>query len=161
VNDLDLSVTNGTYLWSPLVTNANEFDRSYDIKNNFEFIYLNSLKPNTNYTVTVSARSLSRTQPYALVISGEIGYYTYHDSTGNGVSSGLSHTARILVILACCLTCCLTSVVLYAGFVNPARRRRINNAKEILRILENVFYDRDYDDDSEEEEEEGQGQEGA
>ena len=155
MNDLDLSVTDGTSLWSPLVTNAAEFDRRYDIRNNLEFIHLDSLSPNTNYTVTVRARSLSRPQPYALVISGEIGYYTYEDS-GSGVSSGLSRTARILVILACCLTCCLTCLVWYIGFGSPTRRRRINNAKEIIRILENVLYDREPDDDGEDEEE-GEG----
>jgi hypothetical protein len=156
INDLDLSVTNSTFLWSPLVTNADEFGRSYDLKNNLEFISLpmESLKPNTNYTVTVRARSLSRPQPYSLVLSGEIGYFIYHDAT-SGVSSGLSHTARVLVIVACCLTCCLTSLVLYVGFVNPARRERINNAKEILRILENVWYDRDEDYDSDEDAEGG------
>lgn len=150
INDLDLHVTDGTQRWEPMVTNIEELGRKYDIKNNLEFIYLDSLTPNTNYTVVVTARSISRTQPYALVLNGEIEHYSYTDSN-SGVASGLSRTAKILVIIACCVTFCFTGLVLYIGFVNPRRRTRINNAKEILKILENVL---NYDDDDEDEEEE-------
>lgn len=147
-------MTDGTQIWSPMVTNVEELGRRYDIKNNLEFIYLDSLTPNTNYTVTIKARSLSRSQPYALVLSGEIGDYAYTDYN-SGVTSGLSRTARILVIVACCVTFCFTGLVLYIGFVNPKRRQRIQNAKEILRILENVFNGDDFDEDDDYGEEEG------
>jgi hypothetical protein len=110
------------------------------------------LKPNRNYTVTVRARSLSRPQSYALVITGEIGEFLYQDSSAK-ISSGLSDTAKILIIIATILTFCLTILVMYIGFVNPARRRRINQAKELLRMLESVFYEESDGSDEEQEKE--------
>jgi hypothetical protein len=145
------------------VTNADELGQSYDIKNNLELISLDlilDLKPNTNYSVTVRARSLAVPQPYALVITGEVGEFLYSDSS-NTVSSGLSHTAKVLIIVASVLTFTLTSLVLYIGFMNPARRRRINQAKELLRAIESVFYDSDRSDQEEAGEGEEEGRVGA
>lgn len=137
INDLDLSITNGTYTWYPLVTNANEGNKKYDLKNNLEFIYLplDEIESNTSYTVTVTARTISRTQPYSIVISGEVSEFIY-DSSYSNIDSGLSKTARILIIIACVVTFCWTGLIVWIAFLRPTRRKRIQFAKELLKMVE-------------------------
>ena len=68
INDLDVSViqqsNNERYL--PLPNNANSRI------DNVEMIIISDPVPYTNYTVTVTAYSLSTVQPYALVITGNV-----------------------------------------------------------------------------------------
>jgi hypothetical protein len=124
---------NKTHTFTPLVTNAVDptTNQRYDRYNNLEFITIHPCSK-CSYSVIVKARSLSRTQPYSLVITGEVGKYTYSDSY-NGVSTGLTQRARIAVIVATVLAFCLTICVTWIAFGRPVRRRRINEVKEIYR----------------------------
>ena len=133
VNDLDLIVRNKTHIFTPLVTNAVDpiTNQRYDRVNNLEFISIHPC-PKCTYSVIVKARSLSRTQPYSLVITGDVGKYTYSDSY-SGVTSGLTQRARIAVIVATITAFCLTICVIWIAFGRPVRRRRINEIKEIYR----------------------------
>jgi hypothetical protein len=133
VNDLDIIVVNKTHTFTPLVTNALDpvTNQRYDRYNNLEFISIHPCSQ-CSYSVIVKARSLSRAQPYSLVITGEVGKYTYSESY-NGVTSGLTQRARIAVITATCAAFCLTICVMWIAFGRPVRRRRINEVKEIYR----------------------------
>lgn len=85
-----------------------------------------------SYSVVVRARSLSRAQPYSLVITGEVGKYTYSDSY-NGIKSGLTQRAKIAVAVATILAFCLTVCVFWLAFGRSVRRRRIKEVKEMYR----------------------------
>jgi hypothetical protein len=74
INDLDIELSNGTHAFYPIVTDT---DGKYDRINNMEVIVLYNPMPNTTYTVTVTPHSVSVTQPYALIISGEVGEFAY------------------------------------------------------------------------------------
>lgn len=100
-----------------------------DRKNNLECIVLHYPRPNGNYTVTVTARSISRTQPYALVITGQIGRFPV-SSFEDIYDSGLTPLARLLVIIACGVTCCFVPFVFWIGFANPQRRKRIKEQRQ-------------------------------
>jgi hypothetical protein len=122
INDLDIQLSNSTHTFYPIITNDG-FDRA-DRKNNLECIVLQYPKANGNYTVTVTARSISRTQPYALVITGQVGHYPVSNSQVV-YNAGLTSLARLLVVIACGVTCCFVSFVFWVGFANPQRRKRI------------------------------------
>jgi hypothetical protein len=111
----------------PVVTN--DASGRYDRKNNLECILLSYPEPNSTYIVTVTPRSISKTQPYALVITGEVGQYPSSTSQ-TLITSGLTPMARLFVIVAVCVTCCFTSLVLWVGFANPARRRKLREQEE-------------------------------
>lgn len=133
MNDLDLIVVNSTHRFSPLVTNAvdSSDNTRRDRSNNLEFIMIPACSE-CSYSVIVRARSLSRAQPYSLVITGEVGKYTYSD-TYKGVSSGLTQRAKIAVAVATILAFCLTICVTWIAFGRPVRRRKINEVKEMYR----------------------------
>lgn len=82
--------------------------------------------------MTVKARSISRAQPYSLVITGQVGQYTYSDKY-NGVDSGLTQKAKIFVLVAAILAFCFTICVIWLAFGRAARRNRINQAMEMYR----------------------------
>jgi hypothetical protein len=129
VNDLDVFVT-GNQSYYPLTAKTDTVPPS-DRINNLEFISFTPC-PGCSYTVTVRARLLSRTQPYSLVITGDVGKFTYSDSY-KGVTSGLTQRAKIAVIVATLSAFCLTVCVFWLAFGRPVRRRRINEVKEIYR----------------------------
>jgi hypothetical protein len=143
INDLDLTVSNGTYTWYPVVTNIEEKKKKYDVKNNLELISISSsqLRPNTTYTIQVNGRSLSTTQSYALVVTGEIGAYQYQDPNQNPVSSGLTTTAKALVGVACGLSFFLTLLVFWIAFGNPRRRGKINFVKKLYEMTIEAILD--------------------
>lgn len=122
INDLDLQLSNSTHVFYPLVTN--DATRRFDRKNNLEFIILNYPKRNSTYTVTVTPRTISRTQPYSIIITGEIGQFptTSDEST---VNSGLTPLAKLFITIASCVTFCFTLCVIWIGFANPGRREKI------------------------------------
>ena len=128
VNDLDLTISNETHTFHPLVTT--DTSGTVDRLNNIEFIMLNQPRRNTNYTVTVSAHSLSRTQPYALVMSGEVGEFEFVGNLGYETKKGLSEQARTTMLVMFFLSCCLTACVCWIGYANPERRQTINHAKD-------------------------------
>mmetsp|Transcript_7504 Transcript_7504/g.11144 ORF Transcript_7504/g.11144 Transcript_7504/m.11144 type:complete len:795 (-) Transcript_7504:176-2560(-) len=131
VNDLDLTVSNDTHTFYPLVTNSGgQFDR----RNNHEFVIIEYPARNASYTVTVTGHSLSRTQPYALVISGEIGEYEYEIDKSEQVS-GLSDTARIIIGTMAGFAFCFTACVFWIAFASPTRRVVIREAKEFERQM--------------------------
>ena len=134
-----MTVTNGTYTWYPLVTNANEGQKKYDVKNSLEFVYLplNEIKSNATYTVIVNARTISRTQSYSIVIAGEVSEYIYHNS-GTNINSGLSKTARILIILTCVITFCFSGLVVWIAYLRPTRRKRIEFAMKMLQTMKDA-----------------------
>lgn len=71
VNDLDLTVSNGThnfYPYTPYTPTYQQIDRL----NNVEVILIRNPLPNTTYTITVSAYQLSTEQSYALVMTGDL-----------------------------------------------------------------------------------------
>jgi hypothetical protein len=71
VNDLDLTVSNGThvfYPYSPYTDTHQQVDRL----NNVELILLPTPLTNITYTITVTAYQLSTDQSYALVMTGDI-----------------------------------------------------------------------------------------
>lgn len=82
--------------------------------------------------MTVKARSISRSQPYSLVITGQVGQYTYKDEY-KGIDSGLTQKARIFVLVAAILAFCFTACVIWLAFGRAARRHRINEVKEMYR----------------------------
>jgi hypothetical protein len=129
VNDLDVFVT-GNQTYYPLTAKSDTTPPS-DRINNLEFITFTPC-PGCSYTVTVRAKSLSRAQPYSLVITGDVGKFTYSDSY-KGVTTGLTQKAKIAVIVAAILAFCLTICVFWLAFGRPVRRRRINEVKEIYR----------------------------
>lgn len=93
INDLDLKLSDGINTYYPIVTNS---EGKYDRLNNVEVIILFNPPANTTFTVTVTGHSLSTTQPYALIISGEVGAYPY---TKKG-SSWLLYIVGSLLILS-------------------------------------------------------------
>lgn len=127
VNDLDVTLSNSTHTFYPLVTTDEA--QTVDRKNTIEFIILHFPKRNSNYTVTVSPFSISRTQPYALIISGEVGKFEVMSATYS-VKKGLSETAKTTMLSMAFLACCLTACVCWIAFAHPERRATINQAKD-------------------------------
>eukprot|EP00602_Paraphysomonas_sp_CaronLab_P004823 CAMPEP_0185022698 /NCGR_PEP_ID=MMETSP1103-20130426/5407_1 /TAXON_ID=36769 /ORGANISM="Paraphysomonas bandaiensis, Strain Caron Lab Isolate" /LENGTH=632 /DNA_ID=CAMNT_0027554897 /DNA_START=589 /DNA_END=2487 /DNA_ORIENTATION=- len=75
INDLDIELSNSTHNFYPIVTNS---DDMYDRKNNLEVIVLHNPAPGGLYTVKVTPVSVVMgPQPYALVLSGEVGQHEY------------------------------------------------------------------------------------
>ena len=91
VNDLDVSViqqsNNQRYL--PIPFNANSR------VGNIEVIIIPDPIPYTNYTVIVSAYSLSTAQPYALVITGHVIAYNSTSSSKKTLPKWLLHLKNI------------------------------------------------------------------
>jgi hypothetical protein len=84
MNDLDLTLSDGLDIFYPLpVSSASANSSSNDRLNPVEIIRLDSPARDTVYTVTVSAHRLLVAQPYALVISGNLGHHQ-----GGGEGSG-------------------------------------------------------------------------
>ena len=133
VNDLDLMLSNATHEFGPLVTT--DVEGRYDRKNTVEFVVLHHAKRNSNYTVTITGHSISYTQPYALVISGEIGEFDYMPKSLYPTAKGLSKTAKTTMFTMLCLSCFLTACVVWIGFANPERRSAINKAKDYTNHL--------------------------
>lgn len=113
INDLDLHVTdsNGKVFY-PMATGGTEADRF----NPVEQIVIPNPVPETNYTVTVTARGLVTTQNYALVISGRFAGFQYNETSADvgdanfwGFVQGHSTAVALIcvaVLLSVCLCCC-------------------------------------------------------
>jgi hypothetical protein len=118
-NDLDIELYNATHSFYPLITNS---DGKYDRKNPLELIVVENPKRGGVYTLKVSAYSISVSpQPYALVITGEVGQYNY-DETEVVVTSGLTQKAKIAIAVMTILACILISCVLFIGSFNAKRK---------------------------------------
>lgn len=133
VNDLDITLSNATHTFRPLVTTDKA--HTVDRKNTIELIVLHFPKRNSNYTVTVSPYSVSHTQPYALVISGEVGEFEGVLTATSSVNKGLSKNARTTILVMAFLACCLTTCVCWIAFANPERRATINQAKDFNYVI--------------------------
>lgn len=127
INDLDLQLSNSTHTFYPLITN--DATKHFDRKNNLEFIILHYPEKNSTYTVTVTPKTILRTQPYSLVITGEVGQYpiTVYEPV---VDSGLTRLVKLFIIVAASVTCCLTIFVYWIGFAHPVRREKIRQVYE-------------------------------
>ncbi|CAE7515171.1 tagC [Symbiodinium microadriaticum] len=99
INDLDLMMTDGTDTYYPVITNL---DGKYDRLNNVEAIILFNPPANTTFTVTVTGHSISTTQPYALIISGEVGQFPYSKDDSNWLLYILG-ALLILIFGGCCV----------------------------------------------------------
>eukprot|EP00602_Paraphysomonas_sp_CaronLab_P004064 CAMPEP_0185022178 /NCGR_PEP_ID=MMETSP1103-20130426/4903_1 /TAXON_ID=36769 /ORGANISM="Paraphysomonas bandaiensis, Strain Caron Lab Isolate" /LENGTH=783 /DNA_ID=CAMNT_0027554141 /DNA_START=309 /DNA_END=2660 /DNA_ORIENTATION=+ len=95
VNDLTLRVYSPTETLFPLNNDDSDI-------NNVEMVVIDSPLPNTTYVVEVSATSLSSSQPYAIVISGEVVEAQVNktsDSTHNSSSTGIGKDVRDVIIV--------------------------------------------------------------
>ncbi len=102
INDLDITLSNSTHTFYPIVRNSqNKFDRL----NNVEVITLDSPVPNSTYVVTVSAYSLSKTQPYALVMTGNIGHYPYSPPKIDYTLYIVAALLIMILLVTCGLVC--------------------------------------------------------
>jgi len=107
VNDLDLRLFNDTHSFYPMITNE---DGKYDRINNVEVIVLSRPARNATYTVTVTPHSISRTQPYALVITGEIGRIDYSLPDDNYFLYILGALLVIIIVASVVVVCiCVSS----------------------------------------------------
>jgi len=101
VNDLDIVLTNGSHSWYSLqsAVNAAVSDIPSDNTNNVEVIVLPQPYIHCNYTLTVHARSLSHTQPYALVMTSHITHlnYTLSDVSLPSESTAINWIVRALI----------------------------------------------------------------
>jgi hypothetical protein len=128
VNDLDLTVSNQTHTLYSLTSTLTGSFRS-DTKNTVEMIVIHNPMPNTAYNVTVSyskaaGGAVSKTQPYALVVTGEISEYQYSDKS-DMVASGLSQKAKIAVGVASGCALFLTLCVCWLVYCTSTRKRKI------------------------------------
>jgi len=96
INDLDLEIYNSTHSFYPLVTTDSE--GKYDRLNTVEVVDISHPVRNAEYTVKVSAHLLVTTQPFALVLSGEVGRVAYE--TRGGESSSLSSEVTLAVVIS-------------------------------------------------------------
>ncbi|CAE7659611.1 tagC [Symbiodinium microadriaticum] len=92
-NDLDIELTNATHTFYPLVTNQ---DGKYDRLNPLEMIILENPEPNSTYTVTVTAYSMTTAQSYALVITGEVGGDSNSRSNGDVSSEYWTSSGNVI-----------------------------------------------------------------
>ena len=122
INDLDLQLSNSTHIFYPLITN--DATKRFDRKNNLEFIILHYPERNSTYTVTVTPKTILKTQPYAIIITGEVGQYPITIGYTE-ISSGLTPLAKLFITIATCVTFCFTLFVFWIGFANPTRRKKV------------------------------------
>jgi hypothetical protein len=109
LNDLDITLTDqDSNTFYPLVVSNSNTESEHDRLNPVEIIRLSSPRRNATYTLTVSAHSLVTTQPYALIISGNIGQYPYTPPKRD-------YTMYILagILLMSLITCCVLGCVYF------------------------------------------------
>jgi hypothetical protein len=102
INDLDVELSDGANTYYPVVTT--DTTGKYDRKNNLEVVLLFDPPANTSFTVKVTAHAVSITQPYALIISGEVGEFYYKNPDNNFVVVVLGVLLTVIFV-ACCVLC--------------------------------------------------------
>jgi hypothetical protein len=118
VNNLNVKLSNLTHTFHPLTTTPS---RPTDNLNNLEVIILHNPSPNSTYTVTISATSLSIAQPYSLVISGEVNAHLGQDDGDEGGTpsstsdpvSAISNNTVLAIALMAILASLVVSLVYY------------------------------------------------
>lgn len=107
LNDLDITLSDSINTYYPDVSNSNSH---YDRLNPVEIIRLSTPSRNTTYTVTVSAHILVKTQPYAIVISGNLGKYPYTPPERDYTMYILAGLL-MMGLLTSCVLCCVYSMM--------------------------------------------------
>jgi hypothetical protein len=114
LNDLDITLTDEsskTNIYPLVVSSSNSNSQQqqqqgeHDHINPVEIIRLTSPTRNTTYTLTVSAHKLVTTQPYALIISGNIGQYPYSPPQRDYTMYLLAGLLMMTLITCCILGC--------------------------------------------------------
>lgn len=107
LNDLDVTLSDSTNVYYPEISNSNS---NFDRLNPVEIIRLSSPSRNTTYKVTISAHILVKTQPYALVISGNIGQHPFTPPERDYTMYILAGILMMGLITGCVLlcVCCMT-----------------------------------------------------
>lgn len=118
VNDLDIRIYNSTTSFDAVRVN--------DRRNNAEMVVLENPSPGGEYIVEIKCISMSVTQPYALVLTGENGkIYIPPDS---GLDLGLSNLALTAIGVMCAITCCLTVCVYWIAYGSSNRKAKRKEA---------------------------------
>lgn len=107
LNDLDITLTDqDSNTFYPLATSSSNSGSQHDRLNPVEIIRLPSPRRNSTYTLKVSAHRLVTTQPYALIISGNIGQFPY-------TPPDRDYTMYILagILMMSLITCCVLGCV--------------------------------------------------
>lgn len=118
INDLDLKITSGGTTYAAV--------REDDRKNNVEMVKLENPVAGQTYTVEVSCHSLSYSQPYALVLTGENGKVAVPHS--EDLDLGLSNLAITAIAVMSGITCCLTLCVYWIAYGSSKRKATLKEA---------------------------------
>ena len=87
VNDLDVSVTVQDGSYGSIVTYLPIPNSANSRIDNVEVIIIPNPRASTNYTITVSAYSLSCKQPFALVVTGHVSSYNMTEATPSALAT--------------------------------------------------------------------------
>eukprot|EP00607_Mallomonas_marina_P009568 CAMPEP_0182418256 /NCGR_PEP_ID=MMETSP1167-20130531/2742_1 /TAXON_ID=2988 /ORGANISM="Mallomonas Sp, Strain CCMP3275" /LENGTH=676 /DNA_ID=CAMNT_0024592391 /DNA_START=428 /DNA_END=2458 /DNA_ORIENTATION=- len=133
VNDLDLTLIGGGKTYYPIPDNANSK------LENVEQIILNNPTPYANYTIKVTARYTSGTQPYALVITGHKEAHNTSDMSPDTSHqrmfflklAEISPTVRRVIIVQAFFFVSLLVIVVSVAFSNSVSSANKSNPDNI------------------------------